>query len=142
MEHISSRAKALRWTVAALCLAASASASAEIAGDAVYIHCRDSGGDFKISELNHSVSYFSDRYQEYRPVCRDCEVTAWGSNITMKDGDRTVVQIDRVSGRVWVRGSDAKEVPGAFAVRSFQGTCMRGTPVVPSKRNSETARAF
>ena len=143
MKHATSRTKALRWTFGILSLAlASAAASAEVAGDAIYIHCRDSGGDFKISELNHSVTYFSDRYQEYRPVCRDCEITSWGSDIVMKDGDKTMVQIDRISGRIWVHGSDAKDVAGAYSVRAFQGICTRGTPVTASKRKIETARAF
>ena len=119
-----------------------ASASAEVAGDVTYVHCRDSGGDFRISELNHSVSYFSDRYQAYRPVCRDCEITEWGANVTMKDGAKTVVQIDRVSGRIWIRGSDAKDIPGSYAVRPFQGICVKGGPAIPRKLNGQTARAF
>ena len=110
---------------------ASFAAKAEVTGDLIYVHCSESGGDFRISELNHSVSYFSERYQEYRPVCRDCEITEWGNIIAMKDGARTVVLIDRMAGRILIRGSEAKPIAGSYSVRSFQGTCVRGKPVTP-----------
>lgn len=120
---------------------AAVAVQAEVAGDVTYVECTNSGGNFRISELNRTVSYFSDRFQEYRPICRDCEITEWGNTIVMKSGTRTIVQIDRLSGRIWVRGMEAKPVAGSYTVRSFQGSCTRGKAATPRKK-LETARAF
>jgi hypothetical protein len=123
-------------------LATGSIASAEVAGDQTFISCSDSGGSFRISELNRSVYRFSERYQEYRPICRDCEVVEWGQRIVLKDGSQTVVQMDRQSGRILVRGMPAKNVAGSFAVQSFQGVCKKGRAVVPHRPDAEMARAF
>jgi hypothetical protein len=120
----------------------SIAAAAEVPGDLTYVHCSEPGADFRLSELNRTVSYFSDKHQAYRPVCRDCEITEWGNNIVMKDGPMTVVQIDRMIGRIWVRGTEAKPVAGAFSTRTFQRSCVRGAPAVPRRKPVETARAF
>jgi hypothetical protein len=127
----------------ALALSAVAvSAGAEVAGDVTFVTCSQAGGSFRISELNRTVSYFSDRYQEYRPICRDCEITEWGNNITLRDDGRTIARIDRVSGTIWVRGTEAKPVAGSTSVRSFEGKCVRGKAAVPKKKSLESARAF
>ena len=122
------------------CLLA-APAVAEVSGDFTFINCSQSGGSFRISELNRSIFYFSDKYQEYRPVCRNCEVTEWGDNITMKDGVRTIVRIDRISGRVLVRGNQGRDVVGSYT-QPFQGICVRGKASVARPAPLKTARAF
>ena len=109
------------------------SASAAVPVDSVYIHCDNAGGDFRISELNHSLSQFSERYQEYRPVCPECEIIEWDNRITMKDAARTFIQINRVSGFVLVQRNNTK-ASGPFDIYSFQGTCRRATMVMPKKR--------
>jgi hypothetical protein len=122
-------------------LAIATPVSAEVPGDLTYVSCNESGGSFRLSELNRTVYYFSDKYQDYRPVCRNCEVTEWGDNITLKDGVRTVVQIDRISGRILVRGTDARTVPGSFT-QPFKGICVRGKQYIPRKSPVKSARAF
>ena len=107
-------------------------ASATPPSDSTYVHCRSAGGDFRISELNHSVSQFSDRYQEYRPVCRECDIVEWGDRITMRDGDKTFVQVNRLTGDISVQRNGAKDGGGPFDVHSFHGTCAKGTRVAPN----------
>ena len=96
-----------------------------IAPDLVYIHCNNGGGDYRISELNHSVSKFSERHQQYRPVCPACDILEWGDRITMKDGPRTYIQIDRMTGDMVIQRTGGPVIPG----ESFTGTCTRGTIV-------------
>jgi len=101
--------------------------------DLVFIHCNNGGGDYRISELNHMVSKFSVRYQQYRPLCPTCDIIEWGNRITMKDGTKTYIQIDRVSGDVIIQRAGASVIPGG----SYSGTCARGAAVV-----AKTTRAF
>jgi hypothetical protein len=124
-----------------LVLTTAAPSLAEVPGDMVYVTYSESGGSFRISELNRTIYYFSNKAQDYRPVCRNCEVTEWGDNITLKNGDRTIVQIDRISGRVLVRGTEASTLPGSFT-QPFKGVCVRGKAYVPRKAPLKTARAF
>lgn len=113
-------------------MAAPAAAGPGVA-DLVYIHCNNGGGDYRISELNHSVSKFSERYQQYRPLCPTCDVLEWGNRITMKDGTKTYIQIDRMTGDIVIQRTSAAVIPGG----SYSGTCARGTPVT-----ARTVRAF
>lgn len=109
-----------------------ASAGAAIP-DLVYIHCNNGGGDYRISELNHMVSKFSVRYQQYRPLCPSCDIIEWGDRITMKDGAKIHIQIDRRTGEMIIQTQGGALIPGG----SFSGTCTRGTVV-----SAKTVRAF
>ena len=101
--------------------------------DLVYIHCNNGGGDYRISELNHTVSRFSVRLQQYRSICPTCEVIEWGDRITMKDGARTYVQIDRLTGDMVIQRAGGSVIPGG----AYTGNCQRGAPITP-----RTTRAF
>ena len=117
-------------------------ASAVPPRDPIYIHCRNAGADFRISELNHVVSQFSDRYQEYRPVCRECDIVEWGDKITMRDGDKTFVQVNRLTGEVVIQRNEAREGAGPTELRSYRGTCVKGGRVVPTAGSVASTRAF
>ncbi|MEI9928262.1 MAG: hypothetical protein WDN44_11935 [Sphingomonas sp.] len=93
--------------------------------DLIYVHCNGGGGDFRISELNHTVAQFSARYQQYRPVCPSCEILEWGDRITMKDTTKTYIQFDRMTGDVVIERAGGRLIPGA----SYRGLCTRGTVV-------------
>ncbi|MDB5705347.1 MAG: hypothetical protein JWN66_2463 [Sphingomonas bacterium] len=114
-----------------------AAADAAAAPDLVYVHCSNGGGDYRISELNHSVSVFSTRYQQYRPLCPDCDIIEWGNRITMKDGVKTYIQIDRMTGDLSIQRNDARQNPAPGEPRSYRGGCTRGTVVARS-----SVRAF
>ena len=94
--------------------------------DLSYVRCSNGGGDFRISELNHSVHEFSVREQRYRPVCSDCDITEWGNRITMVNRSKTFIQLDRISGHVIVKRAGSTVIPGF----SFSGTCAKGSAVV------------
>ncbi len=120
----------------AYCFASLAFAPAAISAgipDLVYIHCNNGGGDYRISELNHSVTKFSERYQQYRPLCPTCDIIEWGNRITMKDGTKAYIQIDRMTGDVIIQRTSAALIPTG----SYSGTCARGTPIT-----AKTTRAF
>ena len=110
--------------------------------DLTYFKCKNAAGDFRISELNHSVSQFSDRYQEYRPVCRECTVTEWGDRIIMRDGDKTFVQVNRLTGDMSIQRNNAAPGAGPFELRSYHGTCVKSTRVVPNLPPPQTSRVF
>jgi hypothetical protein len=120
----------------------SASAMAAVTSDYIYIHCPDSDQDIRISELNHKVSQFSDKYQQYRPMCPDCDISEWGNRITMKDGARTFVQINRITGYIYVQRSDARNDASPFDIRSFRGTCAKGNMVTPNVTFPAAGRVF
>ena len=122
-------------------MAACLCASTAHAADIVYVRCADSSGDFRISELNHSVMQFSDRYQEYRPVCRDCDIVEWGSRIVMR-GPTTTVQINRISGSITIDRSNVKPNAMPTDLRSFRGTCVKGKVVVVNNEPKEIRLAF
>ena len=117
-------------------------AGAAAPGDALYIHCQNGGADFRVSELNHSVSQFSDRYQEYRAICADCDIIEWGNRIVMKNGRKTLVLIDRLTGDISIQRNDAGADAGPFDVHSYHGTCLPGTPRVANAGTSVGARVF
>jgi hypothetical protein len=111
--------------------------------DPIYIHCRNAGSDFRISELNHSVSQLSDKFQEYRPVCRECDIVEWGDRITMRDGDKTIVQVNRMTGDINIQRNDAKDGAGPTDLRSYRGMCVKGNKIVPmAGGQGASARAF
>jgi hypothetical protein len=112
-----------------LCLSGAAVAAVP---DLVYVHCTGTGGDYRISELNHEISQFSVRYQQYRPLCPECDILEWGNKITMKDGATTYIQFDRITGDVSIQRTGVRVVPA-----SYRGTCARGTIVT-----AKTVRAF
>ena len=115
------------------------SAQAATPGDSIYFHCDTPSADFRISDLNRSVSLFDRRSQQYRPLCIDCEVLEWGDRIRMRDGIKTVVQINRVSGQVSIQRNMTRSEGGPFENSSFLGTCRRGTMVLPKPKSN---RAF
>lgn len=117
-------------------------ATAAPPGDSIYIRCDNAGGDFRISDLNHSVSQYSTKGQEYRVLCADCDITEWGDRITMKDGAKTFIQINRLSGMVSVQRNNAKPGTGPLDIYSFQGVCRRGPMVVPTRGAKVPPRAF
>lgn len=128
------------YAIGAASLAAAASAAPP--SDSIYIRCDNAGGDFRISDLNHSVSQYSPKSQEYRVLCADCDITEWGDRITMKDGAKTFIQINRVSGMVSVQRNNAKSGSGPLDIYSFQGVCRRGPMVVPTRGSKIPVRAF
>lgn len=102
-------------------------ADAAIPKDSVYIHCRNEGGDLRISDLNHSVSRYSQRYGDYRPLCVLCNITEWGNIISMDDGARMSVRIDRLKGYVSIKErSDDGDEDGAGQLHLYHGACVRG----------------
>lgn len=118
------------------------SAGAQTVPDMSYVHCPGVERDLRISELTHTVSQFSNRFQQYRPVCRECTVTEWGNRITLRGGDGNFIQINRVTGYVIVERSSAQGDGSPFAVRSFRATCARGTMVVPNVALANPSRIF
>jgi hypothetical protein len=133
---MSATTKTRRKRAVAYCVAAVAAVPAVAnAGvpDLVFIHCSNGGGDYRISELNHMVSKFSVRDQQYRPLCATCDIIEWGNRITMKDGTKSYIQIDRMTGDVVIQRFGAAVTPAS----SYAGTCARGAAVV-----AKTTRAF
>ena len=124
--------------------ALSSSAAAIIPGDSLYIRCRNFGGDYRISELNHAVSKYSAESRTYRPLCATCNVTRWGDAIAMSDGDGISVWIDRVKGTITVRNRDYDSGENGGPA-PFSGICARGQRMderpAPTPAQS-TRRAF
>ncbi|CAN5490389.1 hypothetical protein BH09PSE4_BH09PSE4_15410 [soil metagenome] len=136
-------AKATRALFIGMCGASlSVSASAAVPPDSIYFHCDNAGGDFRISELNHSVSQYSERFQEYRILCSECDITEWGNKITMKDGTKTFIQVNRMTGFVLIQRSNAASLPGSSDIYSFQGTCKRAPMRVALTPKRVAGRAF
>jgi hypothetical protein len=118
-------------TIASLGFLATASPGQALVPDVVYIHCSGTGGDFRISELNFSVGEYSSRQQRYRPVCDGCEVLEWGNRIIMRDGDKTYVQFDRMSGAASIQRATTANAPSL----SYRGSCVRaGIVTLPKRR--------
>ena len=121
---------------AALLLAMMIAGPAASAGvpDIAYIHCPGNGGDFRVSELSHVISQFSVREQQYKPLCATCVISEWGDRIVMKDGVKTSILFNRITGEVAIQRSSAGKV---IPTTSYRGICARGTVVT-----ARTVRAF
>ena len=111
--------------------------------DSVYIHCRNDAGDYRISDLNHSVAKYSERYRDYRPLCLLCNVTQWGNVITMDVGVRMSIRIDRMKGYISIRdrGEDNDD-DGPGQPRSYHGACVRGQMVADRQPIATPRRVF
>ncbi len=116
------RSSAVLFAFAALTPASASAAPADLS----YVRCPNGGGDYRISELNHSITQFSEREQRYRLICSDCDIIEWGNRIVMKNANKTFIQFDRVSGEVSVQKPGSAIIPGF----SYRGNCSKSTVVV------------